>query len=243
MKMITINLPRSWEELTDKQLYYVYNLISDNLSLPQIKTLCFMRWGNLRVDGRVGDNYIIIRGKDKFSVSHHLIADAIHSLDWINDSPATPVRISRIGGKDALDASFYGVPYEKYLYLDNLYQGYLATQSHSLLEQMFQILYDSQARPNKTEKISVFYWWCSLKSLFSRSFPHFFQTANTDNSPEENIHQKLKDAMNAQIRALTKGDITKEAEVLKMDVWRALTELDAIAYENQELDRKYGKKM
>ena len=49
--------------------------------------------------------------------------------------------------------------------------------------------------------------------------------------------------MNAQIRALTKGDITKEAEVLKMDVWRALTELDAIAYENQELDRKYGKKM
>ena len=38
-------------------------------------------------------------------------------------------------------------------------------------------------------------------------------------------------------------DITKEAEVLKQDVWRALTELDAMALENQELDRKYGKKV
>ena len=32
-------------------------------------------------------------------------------------------------------------------------------------------------------------------------------------------------AMNAQIRALTGGDITKEEAVLSMDTWRALTEL------------------
>lgn len=34
-------------------------------------------------------------------------------------------------------------------------------------------------------------------------------------------------AMNAQIRALTGGDVTKERAVLQMDCWRALTELDA----------------
>ena len=33
--------------------------------------------------------------------------------------------------------------------------------------------------------------------------------------------------MNAQIRALTKGDVTKESEVLALDTWRALTELNA----------------
>ena len=47
--------------------------------------------------------------------------------------------------------------------------------------------------------------------------------------------------MNAQIRALTKGDITKEKQVLAMDTWRALAELDAQAKEYEEMQRKYGK--
>ena len=46
--------------------------------------------------------------------------------------------------------------------------------------------------------------------------------------------------MNAQIRALTKGDITKESQVLALDTWRALTELDALAREYQEFNSKYG---
>ena len=52
----------------------------------------------------------------------------------------------------------------------------------------------------------------------------------------------LKDAVNAQIRALTKGDITKEKEVLAIDTWRAFTELDAIAKEYDEFNQKYPSK-
>ena len=37
------------------------------------------------------------------------------------------------------------------------------------------------------------------------------------------------------IRALTGGDITKEERIMKMDTWRALTELDAKAREAEEL--------
>jgi hypothetical protein len=47
----------------------------------------------------------------------------------------------------------------------------------------------------------------------------------------------LQEAMDAQIRALTKGDVTKEAEVLQLDTWRALTELNAQAKEYEELRR------
>ena len=42
-----------------------------------------------------------------------------------------------------------------------------------------------------------------------------------------------------QIRALTKGDITKEKEIFEMDTWRALTELDAQAQEYEDLKKKY----
>lgn len=55
------------------------------------------------------------------------------------------------------------------------------------------------------------------------------------------LSRRLQDSMDAQIRALTKGDITKERDILNMDTWRALTELDALAREYEEINRKYGK--
>ena len=47
--------------------------------------------------------------------------------------------------------------------------------------------------------------------------------------------QQLQEPMNAQIHALTGRDITKEREVLKMDCWRALTELDAKAKDYEDM--------
>ena len=48
--------------------------------------------------------------------------------------------------------------------------------------------------------------------------------------------------MDSQIRALTKGDITKEDAVLSMPCHRALTELDALAREYDDLRTKYPNK-
>jgi hypothetical protein len=47
--------------------------------------------------------------------------------------------------------------------------------------------------------------------------------------------------MDAMIRSLTEGDITKEETVLNADTWRALTELDAKAHDAQEFKRKFPK--
>ena len=52
------------------------------------------------------------------------------------------------------------------------------------------------------------------------------------------IGEVLRTAMNAQIRVLTGGDITKEEAVLSMDTWRALTELDAKAKEVEDIKRQ-----
>ena len=51
----------------------------------------------------------------------------------------------------------------------------------------------------------------------------------------------MEASMNAQIRALTGGDITKEETIRKANVWRALTELDAKAREAEELNKKLKK--
>ena len=52
----------------------------------------------------------------------------------------------------------------------------------------------------------------------------------------------MLDAVNAQIRALTDGDVTKEEFIKGYDCWRCLTELDAKAREAEEFKRKYGNK-
>jgi len=245
---INITLPKSWSELSDEQLYYVYDLIGDSLSCEQIRAYCFFRWSGLGIVCRYGDGYILRKNRLECYVTGDVIAGAMQTLMFLDSMPAYPVRISCVRKHDAVDAELRNVTFETYLTVDNLYQGYLHTQRNQLLNQVGQILYDFEGGHfTQAEKMCIFYWWTSLKEHFSKIFPSFFVPASTPSS--ENllgnsapIGKHLRDAMNAQIRALTKGDITKEKEVLAMDTQRALTELDALAREAEELKRKYGNK-
>ncbi|MDE7135692.1 MAG: hypothetical protein K2N91_03590, partial [Muribaculaceae bacterium] len=99
-------------------------------------------------------------------------------------------------------------------------------------------------KPHRTlrrwELETVFYWFISVKDFYKRRFDHFF-AGNVDENALGSAApsaKQIEDAMNAQIRALTKGDISKEEEILNMPVLRALTELNAQAREYQEFNRK-----
>ena len=77
-------------------------------------------------------------------------------------------------------------------------------------------------------------WFSYVKKQFSQLFRHFFKPAPSGGKNVDWLEQ-----MNAQIRALTDGDITKEDAVLEKDCWRALTELDAKAHEAEKFRKKY----
>ncbi len=244
---IKTTVPASWQALDDQQLYYVYGLLSENLSLSQIKTYCFFKFSGIRVLRHQPNGYVIALGSQRLVVEPMVIADCLRALDWLDGLPDYPVRIRSIRKHDAVDAALNGVTFKEYIALDNMYQGYLHGQDESLLVEMAKILYNTDKIVlNRSQKISVFYWFTEIKALFSTRFPHFLQPAGTVSSDNllaggVSVGQQVTDAMNAQIRALTKGDVTKEQEVLDLDVWRALTELDAQAKEYNEYKRKYGK--
>ena len=249
MEVFNITLPTSWAELTDKQLHMVYNLFARDLSAAEVKTLCLMKWNGLKVLGQLPDKrFLIKRGKEVVPLSTRQIQQATSVLDFLDSFAPMPVRIARIGKYRALPADFEKVPFEQYLYVDNLFQGYLNTQSDELLQQMAQVLYGrDHIKPSKAHLVGIFYWMASLKQYFARLFPNFYKPAS-DNSNgnllgngQSDIYSQLRDSTNAMIRALTSGDITKEDAIMKMDTWRALTELDAKAREAEEL-RKATKK-
>ena len=131
--------------------------------------------------------------------------------------------------------------FEAFLILENLYQGYLVTKDTALLSEMAAHLYQSKEPIHLAdeEAVSIFYWYGSAKQVLARRYKHFFVTAEEASS--EAMQERLQQQMNNQIRALTKGDITKEAQVLRMDVHRALVELDAQAREYEELKRETAK--
>ncbi|MBD5273426.1 MAG: hypothetical protein HDS36_00970 [Bacteroides sp.] len=95
--------------------------------------------------------------------------------------------------------------------------------------------------------LAITNWISALKQYFTRLYPDFYQPINdsTSLSPEEMSAglrpAKLREVMNAQIRALTKGDITKEEQILALPLDRALTELNALAREYKELKAKTAK--
>ena len=216
----------------------MFRLLSGNYSITQVKTMCLLRWAKMKVLRQEGAIFIMRLGKQVFPISALQITEAITNMNWLGDFPSYPVRLSRIGFHRAVRADFQNVSFEDFLTLDNLYQGYLQTQKKELLHDMAVILYQSRfIRLSNEEATSIFYWFTSLKRYFAGLFTHFFGTAGDGDASSLSFKQ-LQDNMNTQIRALTGGDITKERDVLSMDCWRALTELDAKAKDYEELSRK-----
>ena len=241
-----LSLPTSWQVLSDSQLAAVFRLLAQDLTSAEVKTLLLVKWNKLRILAQRGRHEFMMNPKKgkAFFVSSRQIHAATAVLDFIDTIPEMPVRISRLGRHRALHATFDGAPFEKFLFTDNLYAGFLNTRQEFLLLQMAQILYDTDKRHIPKEYlVGVFYWWSSLKQYFARLFPHFLQPvttaqANTNLLATSNsLFDQLRESTNAQIRALTAGDITKESTVMQMDTQRALTELDAKAKEAEELKR------
>ena len=249
MEKFNIILPTSWAELTDKQLLMVFDLFCRDLSSAEVKTLCLMKWNRLRVLATLPRHrFLIKRGKEQVVLSTRQIQQAYSVLDFLDSFAPIPVRISRIGKYRALPTDFEKVPFEEFLFVENLFQGYLNTQSDELLLQMAQVMYASDhVKPDKAQLIGIFYWMASLKQYFAVQFPNFYRPASNNSdgnllgNSQPDIYRQLRDSTNAMIRALTGGDITKEERILKMDTWRALTELDAKAREVEEY-RKAMKK-
>jgi hypothetical protein len=237
MKTISINfiMPESWADLSDKRLRYVYQLLANDFDTDEVKTLCLLYWSGTKVIGKQPDGaYLLKKGDVTFEVTASMIAELISKLDWLSSVPSQPIRISVINRHHAIAADFQGVPFETYIIVDNLYQGYLATKSDSLLDDIAVQLYGAKISLKPYEKISIFYWMASLKAFLANRYPDFFQVTSDENLLGTSATQ-IEEAMNAQIRALTKGDVTKEAEILALDTWRALTELNAQAREYKEL--------
>jgi hypothetical protein len=244
---IDFSVPKAWHELNDKQLKYLYSLIAKDLSIDEVKALAFLHWSETKVICRYGnDMYLLKHGAVEFPITPLQFATVVDALDWISKLPDMPVRVSQLSGHHAVSADFQGVKFETFLMCENLYQGFISTHRDQFLDEIGTMLYQF-SKPhsfNAWQRINIFYWFAALKVFFASRFNEFLQPLSSGNDnllgSNQSLGAQLQESMDAQIRALTKGDITKEQLILSLDTWRALTELNAQAKEYKLLNDKYN---
>ena len=87
--IVNVTVPKSWQELTQKQLHYAYFLLSsEQYDENQIKGLCLIRWGKL--EGMMQ------------SIRPEQLAGFLPMMDWLMSIPEYPVRLDEIQGHQAL---------------------------------------------------------------------------------------------------------------------------------------------
>lgn len=245
--ILNITLPTSWSELTQEQLRNVYVLMvrygnAENVWQRMAASLV-RKLGDIQVISPYGSNWLIRVECREYVMDTQEFAQVCRTLEWLKDIPSEPVRLDHIDGASAMPPDpTYDLTLEQWLTCENYYQGYQYTQDAAHLRYIAAILYRKEdICLTPSEEISIFYWWSSVKMMVSAMFPYFFKPApvNSNDIPDADT---VRRSVDAQIRALTKGDISKEAQILSMPAIRALTELDAQAREYDDLIRKYPTK-
>lgn len=197
-------------------------------------------------------------------ISPEEFAFMLRELDWILKPLPAPWRPERIDGRKPLPASLASIPFGSFLAADNLYAGFLNMSRNdaglsldsgkttaSLLDSMASLLVEGlpwwrrffrRGRFSPAGRFAVLMWFSAVKEKMVKAYPDFYTpTADDSLAPETGgavSPARLRQVMNAQIRALTKGDITKEEQILSLPLERAMTELNALAKEYAELHSK-----
>lgn len=253
---IDISIPNSWSKLSQRQLKSVFSFMSsESLSLHQCKLLLAFKFAGIKFYGLHPEGALVrCDGVFCYLDEDDLLAIA-HEMDFIEEDPQIPVRLFEIKHRKAVHPLLRDLSFAKWLAIENLYYGFLETKDVALLNEVLSILYPKSGKFSafvKTFKsrkidfshINAIKWLSSFKKYLERRYPEIYKRINPDSSVAgSSISQKkLLESMNAQIRALTKGDITKNEAVLDMDLHSALIELDALALEARKLNESLKKK-
>lgn len=240
--VLNCQLPEGWHQLTQSELQKALNYVA-NLTIVEAKLLFFFRLTHISMQKVDVYGYICSvhddSGERTFRIRLDDLCELMELMSWMESTPSVPVRLNKIGGSNAMYVpECYGLPFEKYLEIENLYQSYLVSHKADCLDDMAALLYDDPKNLDDASRLNVFQWWAGLKNLFSQRFTSLFRPSGGSSTIDQ---YKLMQIVNAQIRALTGGDITKYDAVMHSDTWTAITELDAKAADAERQRREYEK--
>lgn len=235
---LNLTLPTCWGELSQDELCMVLRCKARNEEAWRQRLAVLLHLTGMKFIRRAGRHWVCSvptheQKTQRFNLDPELLPSILDNLQWLDEPGGHPVRPDRLRGVTALPATLHGVAFGTYLQCENCYQGILQSRSEDAVAHLASLLYPGmKGRMEMWEQLGVIQWWAQVKTMFSAQWPNFFKPGDGGSAAV------MVDVMNNQIRALTGGDVTKEEEILHIDTWRALTELDAKAKEADEFNQK-----
>ena len=238
---LNLRVPTTWRELTDKQLIY-FAFLSATYEPELAKAFFLLRLCQLHPREAIGGNRFLCRYKGRDVIVHTSeLAYSLNQLSFLDNQLA--VRPEKMRNYHAVNALLQdNLTFFEYLRTDTFFQMYLRTEKEQYIVRMANFLYRTDSGEyadfkslTVTEQAVVLLWWVGAKNELAKNFPKYFKPAAS--VPDTDAPNSLMEANDAQIRALTGGDVTKEKEVLAMQCWRCFAELNAKAREAEELKK------
>lgn len=235
-------LPKSWAELTPAEGRYLCALLGSGDYAPAEAAAVYLA----RREG--GAFRPLLRLPES---SRPVPAETLAGLSWVGEAPpalAAPPLFAPKGARLLVSPTLRGVPFADYLRLTNLYRAALQSADApkevqaAIFRDLAAIVWKaprrafgllSPAAPSPGSRYALLLWLTAWHAFAARRWKHLFTASLSSTAPAHSPEQ----VMDAEIRALTGGDITKEADILAADTWRALSELDAKAREAAELEK------
>nr|DAL21630.1 MAG TPA_asm: hypothetical protein [Caudoviricetes sp.] len=244
--------PSSWAELSEEQLRYVLYILSSNRDKIVAKCHLLVRFCGLEVHKhtRTGWKCSVLCSvpgempkRKVLYISSAEILSLLKNFDFIDKfTDFRPLQRASDVLLTAVDSMLHDVSFYDYLNIEKNYQLFMLNQEDKFLSKMAHLMYrtadgsaDETAHFEPYELLGVFMWFSNVKEYFAANFTHFFKPAREGG---ELRRVDILPAMQAQIRALTDGDVTKQQAVYNTDCWAALTELDNKAREAEEFKER-----
>ena len=244
---IDVSLPSSWKDLSQDQLRFFFKMLNVEQSMEAVMTRCFLKWSGVRLVGRQSDTdiFLLRKGKVFFSLSSSDLWQWMQPLAFLQEVPDVPATLKKYGRHKSIDHLFRGVRFGTYLSCVSIWSSQMQSQELDIdkIRNLVELLYGFRPKRVLPEFVGcVIYWLTSLQEFFSRRFRDLFAPVSSDGQGSLGSSSSFQESSNAMIRALTKGDLLREKDVLDIDVWRALTELNAQAKETRNINESIKKK-
>ncbi len=246
-KKIEFDLPENWDELTTKQLLFLYQLLNMNVTVEELKLKMVLfcakgrvrryfadgmfrvSFGKTKIDLFPSEIYMIGRVFDYLFDSENQIQPAITR----NPFPKLRIGLSTIYGPDD------GLVNLKYSQYADLQVAHSLSVNKDGIDKFLSILYRKKNGKHakmirhiseaKKTIIVWFYLGCLLR--FQELFPRVFAGDDSENSNPADGQMRIIDA-------LAKNDLTKKEAVRNSDLLEALYTMEIAAEQYEELTNK-----
>ena len=254
---IDITLPKSWKELSKKQLLYISTLMLSGNTNEEIQTKCFFMFAGIKVLKSINNERWLCKcKKGKFILQEYEVLSFSKKLSFLTDPITEITPLALLAGQKHIQPQFRGVTFRQWFNAENYYQAYLFTKDEHYLNCLCAVIYCDPKKfdvklinrhsrkfnkKSYVKRFTVFLFYSGFKDRLSKEFKHFFQRLNSAGDQVSIAPPKMGEYLDNMLHALNLGDITKNTEILNSECWAAFAMLDKVTKENQEMQNRLQK--